>query len=76
MPSIVRKLPKALVRIGRIVTVDADETGGAAPRDVPRGERLFVYKRAGDPCRRCGTEITSWDMRGRTVWACPDCQPA
>lgn len=62
-------------RLGRIVTVDADEVGSQPVRDIPAGERLYVYKRAGDPCRRCGTEIRSWDMRGRTVWACPTCQP-
>ena len=62
-------------RAGRIVTVDLDEFGAGSARDVPSGERLHVYKREGEPCRRCGTAIRSWDMRGRRVWACPTCQP-
>ena len=62
-------------RLGRIVTVDAEEAGARAARDLPRDERLYVYHRDGEPCRRCGTEIVRWDMRGRSVWACPTCQP-
>lgn len=46
-------------------------------RDNP-SERLWVYGRAGEPCRRCGTKIEI-DKRGRdarlTYW-CPTCQPA
>lgn len=63
-------------RLGRIVTIDLDEVGAGTAREVPRGDRLYVYHRDGDPCRRCGTEITTWDLRGRRVWACPRCQPA
>jgi endonuclease-8 len=44
-------------------------------RDNP-SERLWVYGRAGEPCRRCGTPIAI-DQRGRnarlTYW-CPVCQ--
>ena len=44
-------------------------------RDAP-GERLWVYGRAGEPCRRCDTPIRI-DRRGRdarlTYW-CPTCQ--
>lgn len=41
------------------------------------GERLWVYRRTGRPCRRCGTPIRS-GMVGdppRRVWWCPSCQP-
>lgn len=48
-------------------------------RTTARGnpeERLWVYKRAGEPCRRCGTAIES-RKQGRdarsTFW-CPECQ--
>lgn len=61
-------------RIGRIVTVDVEEAGVDSERDLPRDERLYVYHRDGEPCRRCGTEIRRWDMRSRWVWACPACQ--
>jgi endonuclease VIII len=41
-------------------------------------ERLWVYGRAGEPCRKCGTEIASallGEHVRRTYW-CPGCQPA
>jgi endonuclease-8 len=54
-------------RLGRIVTVDdADEDGRV----------VYVYRRGGEPCRRCGTELRSWTLGGRTITACPVCQPA
>ena len=41
-----------------------------------KGEKLWVYSRGGDPCRRCGTPISyqkqGIDARG-TYW-CPSCQ--
>jgi endonuclease VIII len=42
-----------------------------------RGERLWVYRRAGLPCRRCGTLIRlgrQGDLARLTYW-CPRCQP-
>jgi formamidopyrimidine-DNA glycosylase len=38
-----------------------------------RGE-LRVYDRAGEPCRRCGTAVTSMTMAGRGSYFCPGCQ--
>ncbi len=63
-------------RTGRIVTVLPDEMGARTARELERGDRLYVYKRAGRPCRRCGTPIRSADADGRNVWWCPSCQPA
>jgi len=43
----------------------------------PRGGSLWVYGRAGRPCRRCGTLIASrahGDLPRVTYW-CPRCQP-
>lgn len=62
-------------KAGRIVTVEPDEVGAASRRVLARGERLYVYKRDGEPCRRCGTEIRSTEMAGRSIWWCPECQP-
>lgn len=61
-------------RIGRIVTVDPAEVGASRPRDLRSGDRLYVYKRNGQGCRRCGTPIRSASLAGRTVWWCPTCQ--
>jgi formamidopyrimidine-DNA glycosylase len=38
-------------------------------------ERLFVYDRAGDPCRRCGGEIRHMVQGQRSTYWCPACQP-
>jgi endonuclease-8 len=47
-------------------------TGRANP-----AERLWVYKRAGQPCRRCGTSIMSGKqgLDARVTFWCPSCQP-
>lgn len=38
---------------------------------------LWVYRRAGRPCRRCGTRIATRRQgdEGRTTYWCPRCQP-
>lgn len=49
--------------------------GARGPRT--RGPRLWVYGRAGRPCRRCSTRIRSavtGPLPRRTYW-CPACQP-
>jgi len=63
-------------RIGRIVTVDHARRGYRRPRDVPRGERLYVYRRHGEPCLVCGAQIERVALSGRTVWWCATCQPS
>lgn len=67
-----------LLRIGlranRIVTRDPAELGVPSPAKVPQDERLYVYKRGGEPCHRCGTPIESADVGGRRTWWCPRCQ--
>lgn len=60
---------------GRIVTTDPDDVGRSRRSDIRRGERTYVYKRKGEPCRRCGTVIERSDMKGRKIWWCPSCQP-
>jgi endonuclease-8 len=58
----------------RIVTyAGMRRTTGRANRE----ERLFVYKRRNEPCRRCGTLIQSrkLGLDARTTFWCPQCQP-
>ena len=40
-------------------------------------QRLWVYNRAGEPCRRCGTPIASRKQgpHARMTFWCPTCQP-
>ncbi len=52
----------------RIITV-ADEDRKAGSR-----QRVYVYKRAGEPCLRCGSAIRSERYGQRKVWWCPTCQ--
>jgi endonuclease VIII len=44
---------------------------------VNPAERLWVYKRVGEPCRRCGGAIVSrkQGLDARTSFWCPQCQP-
>jgi len=42
---------------------------------VPKKERRYwVFRRAGLPCRRCGTEIEELTQNGRASYVCPSCQ--
>jgi endonuclease-8 len=63
-----RRLLRANTRGGGRVT-----TGSQA-----RGEGLWVYGRAGRPCRRCGTgvEVRRQGEQARLTYWCPRCQPA
>jgi endonuclease VIII len=67
-------------RRGRARTTMPDLLGGE-PRGgpTPAGGRLWVYGRAGRPCRRCGSPIRTLvhgtTLRRRVFW-CPGCQPA
>ena len=36
--------------------------------------RTYVYRRAGEPCRVCGTPIRTEVMEGRNLFWCPTCQ--
>jgi endonuclease VIII len=42
--------------------------------DTRPGRRLWVYGRAGQPCRRCGTAIESDSDGDRITFWCPVCQ--
>ncbi len=61
------------VRLNRIVTRDPSEVGVTAGR-IPSDERLYVYKRDGLPCHRCGDEIRLAEIAKRKAWYCPTCQ--
>lgn len=72
----------ALVKAVRTVLEDAIAAGGTTFRDF-RGsdgapgyfvQELFVYDRAGEPCRRCGTPIKRLVIGQRSSFYCPRCQ--
>jgi len=40
---------------------------------VAEADGRMVYKQA--TCRACGTPVETWELVGRTAYACPRCQP-
>ena len=65
------------VRTGRIDTVDDEhlpEVNGRAPRRDRHGGEVYVYRRHGQPCLVCGTEVAIKDLAGRNLYWCPSCQ--
>jgi len=72
----------ALVAAIREVLREAITAGGTTLRDYvdPAGmpgyfaQRLFVYERAGKPCRRCRTAIRQFTQGSRSTYWCPRCQ--
>jgi formamidopyrimidine-DNA glycosylase len=63
-------------RDGRIITVDPADVGARRRSDLGPTERLYVYKRDGEPCRRCGTPLSMTEMANRGIWWCSSCQPS
>ena len=63
-------LMRAAVGVGRIDTVADEHTPEAMGRD-PRVDRhggeVYVYRRTGQPCLVCGTEIRTTMLEGRTM---------
>ena len=51
----------------------ADDDKGAPSYREGR-PRTYVYRRAGEPCRVCGTPIRTEVMEGRNLFWCPTCQ--
>lgn len=65
------------VRVGRIDTVRPEhlpEVTGRAPREDRHGGEVYVYRRAGQPCHVCGTEIALAELVARKLYWCPACQ--
>lgn len=58
------------LRRGRIHTIRTEDDHGP-PSYAPGRPRTYVYRRAGQPCRLCGTEIRTEVMEGRNLFWCP-----
>jgi len=61
------------VRLNRITTRTPEEVGTSAGK-IEGDDRLYVYKRDGQPCHRCGDEIRLTEIAKRKAWYCPTCQ--
>jgi len=66
-------LMKVGVRRGNIVVVRPEDDHGE-PAYAPGKPRTYVYRRAADPCRLCGTSVRTAELEGRNVFWCPGCQ--
>lgn len=67
-------LMRAGVRSGRIVTTEPADRARTTGR-AGRHDTVYVYRRTGQPCRRCGTPIRTTVMATRNLFWCPSCQP-
>jgi formamidopyrimidine-DNA glycosylase len=71
-----------LVRGVRAVLRQAIRAGGTTLRDYLGADgapgyfrqRLYVYERAGRPCRRCRTPVRALTQGQRSTYYCPSCQ--
>ncbi|GAB18120.1 putative DNA glycosylase [Gordonia effusa NBRC 100432] len=61
------------VRRGKMHVVRAEHDHGAPSYAVDR-PRTYVYRRAGEKCRICGTEVRTSTLDGRNLFWCPGCQ--
>jgi endonuclease-8 len=76
----VADLPALVTLAQRLLAANAARGGPIVTTGIARrGQELWVYGRAGRPCRRCGTPVRSAeqgaDTRERITYWCPHCQP-
>lgn len=80
--SLKRPELERLARAVRRVLETAVEAGGTTLRDYVGADgspgyfrqKLFVYERAGEPCRACGTRIRQISQARRSTYFCLRCQ--
>lgn len=71
-----------LVAAIKAVLAEAIKVGGTTLRDYVNAngapgyfrQKLFVYERAGEACRRCQTPIKHFVQGNRSTYFCPHCQ--
>ncbi|WP_329570393.1 Fpg/Nei family DNA glycosylase [Kitasatospora sp. NBC_01266] len=71
------ELMRTGAEIGRIDTVRPEHTPeamGRPPRVDDHGGEVYVYRRAGQPCLVCGTEVRTEEHAARNLFWCPRCQ--
>jgi endonuclease-8 len=70
---------EAVVRTSfRLLRMNRDHPEQSTTGSTARGREHWVYRRAGEPCRRCGAAIRRAEQgpppRQRTAYWCPRCQ--
>jgi endonuclease VIII len=74
----VTDLPALVGLARRMLGANKNRATQTTTGDTRRGKQLWVYARAGQPCRRCGTPIRRSAEDGigqRSTYWCPHCQP-
>jgi endonuclease-8 len=66
-----RKLLRSGVKLGQMMTMDGLTKKQYAEALAHRDDRHWVYHRAGQPCRVCGTPIAMELAAGRKLYWCP-----
>ena len=68
-----------LERARRLMTASVAHLGQSTTGDTRRGQGQWVYRREGEPCRRCGTTVRRGQQGAQTeersTYWCPSCQP-
>jgi formamidopyrimidine-DNA glycosylase len=68
------RLLKIGVKTGQMLTIDGLTPARQRAALANREDRHWVYRRAGEPCRICGTPIVLDIMEARKLYFCPTCQ--
>jgi endonuclease VIII len=72
-------LPRLVRRARAALDANKERVEQTLTGDLRRGRQTWVYRREGQPCRRCGTTVRA-DVQGaagreRPTYWCPSCQP-
>jgi endonuclease VIII len=72
-------LPRLVRRARAALMANKDRVEQTLTGDLRKGRQTWVYRRDGQPCRRCGTPVLV-DVQGprtqeRATYWCPTCQP-
>ena len=62
------------VRVGRIITTEAEDRPGVSEYEAWPDHANYVYMRQGQACTRCGEIIRMEEVAGRKLYWCPGCQ--
>ncbi len=76
----VEDLGRLVELVRRLMQANTERTARVTTGDLRRGRRLWVYRREGLPCHRCGTLVRRSRIgpggADRAAYWCPVCQPA
>lgn len=69
------ELLEIATRAKQLLSVNVRAGARRTTGDRARGREMWVYERAGRPCRRCATGIQTARIADRVTFWCPTCQP-